>query len=93
MTYQFQENQGFIASLLQNNQSFLGSDLLAFAQLDFSEKSTQQAAKRFTRMALKPYLGSQPLKSESFSNLFCRINSKAVKLRKNAQYAILQKNV
>lgn len=63
MTYQFQENQGFIASLLQNNQSFLGSDLLAFAQLDFSEKSTQQAAKRFTRIALKPYLGSQPLKS------------------------------
>ena len=63
MWYQFRENEGFIASLLQNNVSFLGKDLLAFEALDFSEKSTQQAAKRFTRIALKPYLGSQPLKS------------------------------
>ena len=63
MTYQFRENQGFIASLLQNNYTFLGKDLLAFDQLDFSDKNTLQAAKRFTRIALKPYLGSQPLKS------------------------------
>ena len=63
MWYQFRENEGFIASLLQNNLSFLGKDLLAFEALDFSEKSTQQAAKRFTRLVLKPYLGSQPLKS------------------------------
>ena len=63
MWYQFRENEGFIASLLQNNLSFLGKDLLAFDLLDFSEKPTQQAAKRFTRIALKPYLGSQPLKS------------------------------
>ena len=63
MWYQFRENEGFIASLLQNNLSFLGKDLLAFDLLDFSEKSTQQAAKRFTRIALKPYLGDKPLKS------------------------------
>lgn len=63
MLYQFYENQGFVASLLQNNQTFLGKELLAFDCLDFSEKSTQQAAKRFTRLALKPYLGSAPLKS------------------------------
>ena len=63
MTYQFRENEGFIASLLQNNNTYLGKDLLAFANLDFSEKSTQQAAKRFARMALKPYLGPAPLKS------------------------------
>ncbi|OOH91083.1 DNA repair protein RecO [Pasteurellaceae bacterium 15-036681] len=63
MSYLFRENEGFIASLLQNNNSYLGKDLLAFANLDFSEKSTQQAAKRFIRMALKPYLGSAPLKS------------------------------
>lgn len=63
MWYQFRENEGFIASLLQNNYSFLGEDLLAFSALDFSKKSTQQAAKRFTRIALKPYLGSAPLKS------------------------------
>ncbi|MGX2950065.1 DNA repair protein RecO [Ursidibacter sp. B-7004-1] len=63
MTYQFYQNEGFIASLLQNNNTFLGADLLAFDRLDFGEKSTQQAAKRFTRIALKPYLGSAPLKS------------------------------
>lgn len=63
MNYLFRENEGFIASLLQNNNSFLGEDLLAFTELNFSEKTTQQAAKRFTRIALKPYLGSQPLKS------------------------------
>ncbi|MDG6881284.1 Recombination protein O [Phocoenobacter uteri] len=63
MSYQFREQKGFIASLLQNNQSYLGKDLLAFHRLDFSEKSTQQAAKRFTRGALKPFLGSAPLKS------------------------------
>lgn len=63
MTYQFYENEGFIASLLQNNQTFLGRDLLAFAELDFREKETQQAAKRFTRIALKRFLGNTPLKS------------------------------
>lgn len=70
MTYQFRENEGFIASLLRNQTAFSGKDLLAFAALDFSEKSTLQAAKRFTRMALKPYLGERPLKSrELFSNI------------------------
>ncbi|PID51561.1 MAG: DNA repair protein RecO [Pasteurellales bacterium] len=63
MTYQFHPQQGFVASLLQNNQTYFGKDLLAFHQLDFTEKSTQQAAKRFTRTALKPFLGSAPLKS------------------------------
>lgn len=63
MTYQFDENEGFIASLLRNNNTFLGRDLLAFDALDFQEKETQQAAKRFTRIALKRFLGSAPLKS------------------------------
>lgn len=63
MTYQFYENEGFIASLLQNNQTFLGQDLLNFSALDFSDKATQQAAKRFTRIALKRFLGNTPLKS------------------------------
>ncbi|MDH2925493.1 DNA replication and repair protein RecO [Nicoletella semolina] len=70
MRYQFYENEGFVASLMQNNHSFLGKDLLAFSRLDFSEKETQQAAKRFIRIALKPYLGSAPLKSRE---LFQRI--------------------
>lgn len=63
MTYQFYENEGFIASLLRNNNTFLGRDLLAFDALDFQEKETQQAAKRFTRIALKRFLGNAPLKS------------------------------
>lgn len=63
MSYQFRENEGFMASLLQNNLRFEGKDLLAFAELDFRDPETLQAAKRFTRLALKPYLGSQPLKS------------------------------
>lgn len=63
MTYQFRESEGFIASLLQNNHTFIGKDLLAFSEMDFSEKDTLQSAKRFTRIALKPYLGSAPLKS------------------------------
>ncbi|MDO9925263.1 DNA repair protein RecO [Glaesserella parasuis] len=63
MSYQFRENEGFIASLLQNNYTFIGKDLLAFAEMNFSEKETLQSAKRFTRIALKPYLGSAPLKS------------------------------
>ena len=63
MTYQIRESEGFIASLLQNNHTFIGKDLLAFSEMDFSEKDTLQSAKRFTRIALKPYLGSAPLKS------------------------------
>lgn len=63
MSYQFYENEGFIASLLQNNHTFLGKELLAFSELDFSQKETQQAAKRFTRIALKRFLGNTPLKS------------------------------
>ena len=68
MNYRYRTEQGFIASLVKDNQSFLGKELLAFAQLDFSDPTVLPAAKRFTRMALKPYLGDKPLKSrELFS--------------------------
>ncbi|KGQ24545.1 DNA repair protein RecO [Gallibacterium anatis] len=63
MTYQYREEKGFIASLLKNNLTFYGRDLQAFANLSFNEKETLQAAKRFTRIALKPFLGGKPLKS------------------------------
>ncbi|AKO45729.1 DNA repair protein RecO [[Haemophilus] ducreyi] len=63
MYYQFSENKGFFASLLRNHYTFCGKDLLAFEKADFSDTDTLQAAKRFTRIALRPYLGSQPLKS------------------------------
>ena len=63
MSYQYRAEQGFTASLIKNNNTFYGDELLAFAALEFEQKRILQAAKRFTRMALKPYLGSQPLKS------------------------------
>lgn len=68
MTYRYREEQGFTASLIKDNQTFYGRDLLAFEQQLFVDKEVLQAAKRFTRIALKPYLGNKPLKSrELFS--------------------------
>ena len=48
---------------MKDNLTFYGRDLLAFDRLEFTEDSVLQAAKRFTRIALKPYLGDRPLKS------------------------------
>ena len=68
MTYRYREEQGFMASLIKDNLTFYGRDLLAFEQRRFDDSTVLQAAKRFTRFALKPYLGSKPLKSrELFS--------------------------
>ncbi len=70
MLYQYHSEQGFIASLLDNQNSYKGEDILAFGKLDFAKNSTKQAAKKFTRIALKPYLGVKPLKSrELFASL------------------------
>lgn len=63
MTYRYRAEKGFIASLIEDNLTFYGRELLAFAQLQFNDRQVLQAAKRFTRIALKPYLGSKPLKS------------------------------
>ena len=74
MTYRYRQEQGFIASLIQDNLTFYGRDLLAFEQYRFEDKDVLQAAKRFTRMALKPYLGGKPLKSrELFSQHFLHL--------------------
>ncbi|WP_158175135.1 DNA repair protein RecO [Grimontia hollisae] len=64
MTYIFREQQGFVASLMKSNTlMFTGSDLKALATRQFSTAEQLKAAKRFTRLALKPYLGPKPLKS------------------------------
>ncbi len=68
MTYRYREEKGFIASLVKDNLTFYGRDLIAFATLDFSDEAVRQAAKRFTRIALKPYLGDKPLKSRELFN-------------------------
>lgn len=63
MTYRYREEKGFIASLIKDNLTFYGKELLAFETKNFQDPSVLQAAKRFTRIALKPYLGNAPLKS------------------------------
>ncbi|ODP95551.1 MULTISPECIES: DNA repair protein RecO [Salinivibrio] len=64
MTYLFREQQGFVASLMKSQQrQFTGHDLRALATRQFDTSDQLRAAKRFTRIALKPYLGPKPLKS------------------------------
>lgn len=63
MCYQYQPEQGFISSLMQNSTSYTGKELRAFADKNFNDADSLKAAKRFTRMALKPYVGSKPFKS------------------------------
>ncbi|PJG81939.1 DNA repair protein RecO [Caviibacterium pharyngocola] len=68
MTYRYREEKGFIASLIRDNLTFFGRELLAFHRRDFTDEAVLHAAKRFIRIALKPYLGAKPLKSrELFS--------------------------
>ncbi|UJF19029.1 DNA repair protein RecO [Vibrio sp. SS-MA-C1-2] len=63
MKYLYREQHGFIASLKASNLSFTGEDLRAISNRQFMTSGQLKAAKRFTRIALKPYLGSKPLKS------------------------------
>lgn len=70
MNYQFQMEKGFICSLLQNSTSFTGEQVLALGYRQFDSQETLKAAKRFTRMVLKPYIGSKPFKSRE---LFLKI--------------------
>ncbi|MCL9781520.1 DNA repair protein RecO [Vibrio sp. S4M6] len=79
MTYRFREQKGFIASVRKDHLTFLGEELIAMGERHFVSKNQLKAAKRFTRIALKPYLGGKPLKSrELFS-----IQPNASKLRSN----------
>ncbi|QLK87092.1 DNA repair protein RecO [Arsenophonus endosymbiont of Aphis craccivora] len=63
MTYRYREEKGFIASMVIDHLSFTGKQLKAFADRQFPDVDTLRAAKRFTRIALNPYLGGSPLKS------------------------------
>jgi DNA repair protein RecO (recombination protein O) len=66
MTYRYREQKGFIASIRRDNLTFNGDELIAISERRFQSKAQLQAAKRFTRIALKPYLGGKPLKSREF---------------------------
>ncbi|MCX8601387.1 MULTISPECIES: DNA repair protein RecO [unclassified Gilliamella] len=70
MSYQYQSEKGFISSLMQNSTSFTGKQVLALGHRQFDDEDTLKAAKRFTRMAMKPYVGSKPFKSRE---LFLKI--------------------
>ncbi|QWA09762.1 DNA repair protein RecO [Sodalis ligni] len=70
MTYRFREEKGFIASVVIDHYSFTGRELQALAAGHFPDMETLRAAKRFTRMALKPYLGGKPLKSRELFGQF-----------------------
>ncbi len=63
MTYRYYLEKGFVSSVMIDRFSFTGRELSALAQRKFPDTATLQAAKRFTRLALKPYLGNKPLKS------------------------------
>lgn len=63
MTYRYHNKTGFIASLIIDQYSFTGRQLNALAQRQFPDSDSLKAARRFTRMALKPLLGNKPLKS------------------------------
>lgn len=63
MTYRYYLEKGFVSSVMIDRFSFTGKELIALAQREFPDIETLQAAKRFTRLALKPYLGNKPLKS------------------------------
>ncbi|SHO57123.1 DNA repair protein RecO [Vibrio quintilis] len=63
MTYRYREQKGFIASVRRDHLTFTGAELIAISERRFMTPGQLQAAKRFTRIALKPYLGGKPLKS------------------------------
>lgn len=68
VSYRFDPEAGFSPaeeSQTQANspQLFLGRDLLACANTDFSNPQTLTTAKRLSRLMLQPLLGGKPLKS------------------------------
>lgn len=70
MTYQYRQQRGFVASLVINQYSFTGYQLRCLARREFPDRDSLQAAKRFTRMALKPFLAGKPLKSQELFRQF-----------------------
>ncbi|MGL5501000.1 MAG: DNA repair protein RecO, partial [Plesiomonas shigelloides] len=71
-TYRYRSEKGFIASMIVDPLSFTGDQLQALAARQFDSAEQLKAAKRFTRMALKPYLGGKPLKSRELFRHFSK---------------------
>jgi DNA repair protein RecO (recombination protein O) len=66
--YRYKAEYGFVTAAVASEDSFSGQQLRALAAGQFADATTLRAAKIFSRLALKPYLGSRPLKSRE---LFC----------------------
>jgi DNA repair protein RecO (recombination protein O) len=67
-SYLYFHEQGFVADTQQRlgappGNAFKGSDLLAMAKRDWHAANVLQAAKRLTRLALQPLLGSREIHS------------------------------
>lgn len=61
--YCYQAELGIRLAKTSESPTFTGAELYAIAHYEFNNKSALIAAKRFTRIALAPYLGHKPLKS------------------------------
>lgn len=72
MTYRYRQEKGFIATLVEDQLTFTGRELRALATGNFPDTTTLKAAKRFTRLVFKPYLGGYILKSRE---LFRQVRS------------------
>ncbi|ASX26482.1 DNA repair protein RecO [Candidatus Williamhamiltonella defendens] len=70
MTYRYQHEIGFIRSTEDDSLGFTGHQLQSLAKGAFYDQETLKAAKRFTRIALKPHLGHRPLNSRSLFRKF-----------------------
>ncbi|EPE37321.1 DNA repair protein [Candidatus Photodesmus katoptron] len=71
MLYRYSSQKGFIISIIKDDATFLGNELLLMNKRQFITKEQLRVAKRFTRIALKPHIGNKPLKSRE---LFFRKN-------------------
>ncbi|GAB1262080.1 DNA repair protein RecO [Aurantivibrio plasticivorans] len=64
--YRIAEMMGFVkidGNVEKRQGSYLGSELLAVINNDFSDVSVRRAAKRLVRELLAPHIGNKPLKS------------------------------
>ncbi|MGK4818473.1 hypothetical protein ACSMCQ_23460, partial [Salmonella enterica] len=59
-----------VASVVIENNPFPGRHLKAREARECPDVETLRAANRFTRMALKPYLGGKPLQSRELFRQF-----------------------
>lgn len=72
--YVYSPDDGFIVSEITRGENrFSGQDLIAIREGQWENSHIRQVAKRLTRLALRPHLGSRPLKSrELFTHRYLR---------------------